>query len=487
MMRATKSIRCPLQEAAARRPEAAALITPGRLLGYGDLERHVAATARRLRRRSVEPGARVALLLPNTWPSIVLLLALLRVRGVACLLSTRLPDAGVRRRMRQLNSRMLITDRPGVVEPHDPVIAVPPGVLVREADEAEEAGKADAAGRLLLEQPATVVFTSGSTGEPKAALHAFGNHYFSARGSNENLALAPGDRWLLSLPLYHVGGLGIVFRCLLAGAGIVLAVPGSTMAEALTRHDVTHASMVATQLWRALREEPGPALSRLKALLLGGGPLPRSLLEAARRRGVPIHTSYGLTEMTSQVTTTPPGAPQHVLQTAGQLLPYRELHVAGDGEIWVRGETLFQGYLTPHGVQRPEQPGGWFATGDLGRLTGEGHLVVQGRKDNRFISGGENVYPEEVEQALCRLPGVVQAVVVPVPDEEFGQRPVAFVETSGAAGWGDLRRALQDLLPGYKVPRAFYAWPEDAEAASGPKVSRRLLQDRAQRLEEGKR
>jgi O-succinylbenzoic acid--CoA ligase len=204
--------------------------------------------------------------------------------------------------------------------------------------------------------------------------------------------------------------------------------------------------------------------------------MPEDLVDEALARGLPVHTSYGLTEMASQVTTTAPGAAPEELRTAGRVLLHREVSVSGEGEILVRGETLFAGYVEGEETGRPSGAGGWFRTGDLGRLDGTGRLRVLGRRDNLFVSGGENVRPEEIEEALLRIPGVEEAVVVPVTDPEFGARPVAFVRLS--EGTGDLARALEPVLPRFKIPKAFHEW----EGAGGMKSDRPALEQRANRL-----
>jgi O-succinylbenzoic acid--CoA ligase len=315
-----------------------------------------------------------------------------------------------------------------------------------------------------------VVFTSGSTGGPKAALHSLGNHYYSALGSNENIPLGPGDRWLAPLPFYHVGGLGVLFRCLLSGATIALPGAGEPIGEAVDRLGATHASLVATQLRRLLREDSVPGT--LRAVLLGGGAMPESLLDDAVEAGLPVHTSYGMTETSSQVTTTPSGASRETLRTSGRALPHRELRISDSGEILVRGRTLFLGYLDGDGLRDPTDEAGWFHTGDLGHLDGAGYLTVRGRLDNMFVSGGENVQPEEIEAALKRLPGVEESVVVPVPDTEFGHRPVAFVRVGGETRVEEISRRLEPL-PRFMVPVAFHPWPE---ADSGMKPDRARLE-----------
>ena len=319
----------------------------------------------------------------------------------------------------------------------------------------------DAQGSAMpLDRPATIVFTSGSTGIPKAVLHSYGNYYYNALGCNRNLPLTAGDRWLLDLPLYHVGGLGILFRCLLAGATVVMPDGRETLDVVLERYEITHLSVVVTQLHRLLRQPESVRYPSLRYVVLGGSPVPLKLLSRASERGLPVFASYGCTEMTSQVTTTGVDSTTAQRLTSGKLLPYRRLRIGHEGEIQLAGETLFIGYVEGGSLQRPVTRDGWFATGDLGHMDDEGYLTVIGRRDNRFFSGGETIHPEEIERTLTDHDGVEQAVVVPIPDEEFGQRCVAFVQPREEHPDGEALAAwLRQTLPRYKVPDAFYQWP----------------------------
>jgi O-succinylbenzoic acid--CoA ligase len=446
----------------------------GWAISYAEMDGRVSAAERRLEEIGVAPGDRVALYLPKDAGYLVLLLALVRAGAVACPVSTRLPAGGVGPLLEEAGCSAMISADERILDVVDGIAVLSPEAILADG---EKGGCGLEPLEIPLDRPATVVFTSGSTGTPKAALHTFGNHYFSAAGSNGNIALAPGDRWLHSLPLYHVGGLSIIFRCLLAGATIALPEPGSGLGRSIADLHATHVSLVSTQLLRLLGE--GADLSGLGAVLMGGGPVAHSLVDEALARGVPVHTSYGLTEMASQVTTTPPGAAREELRTAGRALPNREVRISGEGEILVRGATLFAGYLRKGGLNLPLDDEGWFHTGDLGEMDAEGCLRVSGRRDNLFVSGGENVQPEEIEAALCRLEGVQEAVVVPVPDPEFGHRPVAFVRRGGAVG--NLARELEEVLPRFKVPVAFHDW----EGVGGMKPDRGALRERANRLPPG--
>ena len=314
------------------------------------------------------------------------------------------------------------------------------------------------------EQPATIIFTSGSSGDPKAVLHTLGNHYYNALGSNQNIPFGPGDRWLLSLPQYHVGGLAILFRTMLGGGAVVITEKTSDLENAIRKYQPSHISLVPTQLYRLLQKnELVEELRKMKAILLGGGAIPDSLIRQAVETGLPIHTSYGSTEMASQIATTRVGESADKLRTSGKLLPYRELQISTDGEILVKGRTLFQGYREGDRTFKATDAEGWFHTGDLGFLDDDGFLTVTGRKDNLFISGGENIQPEGIERTILKIAGVINAIVVPVKNEEFGERPVAFIkiEQGSTIDFSMIKNHLEKELPRYEVPDYFFPWPEE--------------------------
>ena len=469
MSRDKLSVPCPLRAAALYAPDAVAIIGPQGTITYDELDGGVSAAAFRL--RELEPGSRVALHLPKDERYVTLMLAVVRAGHVACPVSDRHPPRGVAQLLERAACAALISDDDELLRLAGAgLYRWKPGPLLEERQRGEAAD-------IPLERPATIVFTSGSTDIPKPALHTFGNHHYNALGSNANIMLRPGDRWLHSLPLYHVGGISILFRCLLAGATIALPGHGTPIGDSIAGLGATHVSLVSTQLLRLLREDT--ELAGLKAVLMGGGPVSASLVEEALLRGLPIHTSYGLTEMASQVTTTPPGASLEALRTAGRVLPEREVSISQEGEILVRGATLFAGYVEGKTLDLPLDTDGWFHSGDLGAWDENGFLRVLGRQDNLFVSGGENIQPEEIEEVLAALPGVESAVVVPVDDPEFGQRPVAFVKTEGYES-GDLTPKLREFLPGFKVPTTFHPWPENAQR--GMKPDRNALRERARQL-----
>jgi o-succinylbenzoate---CoA ligase len=264
-----------------------------------------------------------------------------------------------------------------------------------------------------------LLLTSGSTGTPKIAILPFDALLANAESAIGPLGLKQGDRWRLSLPLYHVGGIAILLRCAIAKAAVVLD------DDPL----ITHLSYVPTQLYRAT-----PLYKNLRCLLLGGAPIDRV------PKDLPIFTSYGLTEMGS------------IVALNGKVLPNREVCIK-DGEIFVKGSCLFQGYLG-----EPLQEG-FFATRDLGRFI-DGKLEIIGRKDWMFISGGENIQPEEIEKYLLSMDGVEEAVVVGLDDAEYGKRPVAIVQSQKRFSFSDMQRHLRQFLPTYKIPIELHFWKE---------------------------
>lgn len=447
-------IRCPVHAAAARFPNRAAMVSPDRQLTYREWDDRVAQAAGQLQESGILSGQRVAILFPNDPEYLVLLFALWRIGATACPLNTRNPAATIKKHIESLNCETCL------VHPSLPLTFKIKGTRVRRVMfEAKGLTAKNPPAGLNLHAVATILLTSGSSGQPKAVVHSLGNHYFNAKGSNKNIPVGPGDRWFLSLPLYHVSGLGIVWRCALAGGAIVFSKQHDPIGGVIKRFSVTHVSLVATQLFRLLKNKNDiEALQGLKAILLGGGPLAEDLLKKSLQLRLPIHTTYGLTEMASQVATSPNFRKTLTNIPKAGILPYRNLKMSSDREILVRGKTLFRGYWKEGKIIKATDQHGWFATGDLGKLDRTGGLTVTGRKDRMFISGGENIDPAEIEKVLLATGLVSEAVVIPEKDMEFGARPVAHLKTiSGKRiAAAALRSALRRMLPSYKIPVRFY-------------------------------
>lgn len=303
----------------------------------------------------------------------------------------------------------------------------------------------------------TLLFTSGSTGEPRAIWHDLESHIANARGAAEMMPLRPGCAWLLSLPLNHVSGFSILIRCLLAGATVVFPDQNSPFKNQIEDAALTHVSVVGVQLRRLLAE--GASFSHLQAVLLGGGPVDQGLVSDAIEAGVPLHITYGMTETASQIATSERLYAVPRVIHAGKPLPGREVRISSQGEIQVRGDMLPRAIFSGGELRETVTQDGWFSTGDAGSFDAAGNLVVSGRRSRMFISGGENICPEVIETLLASLPQVRRAVVVGVPSEEYGVRPVAFV--AGDASADHLKEFLRSRLEGFYVPDAFLPWPSE--------------------------
>jgi o-succinylbenzoate---CoA ligase len=304
----------------------------------------------------------------------------------------------------------------------------------------------------------TVIETSGTTGRPKRVELTYANHMASAAASADALGVDAADRWLCPLPVHHVGGLGVLVRCVINRTTAVLheRFDAERVKATLEAGEVTVASLVPTMLARlrdaGLRSAPG-----LRAIALGGGPIPPGLLDWARDTGIPVVPVYGMTETCSQIVAGSPGRPLRGV----------ELRVSDAGEILVRGPMVAPGEVAADG---------WLHTGDLGRLDDEGRLHVEGRLKELIVTGGENVAPLEVERVLTAHPAVADAAVVGVPDPEWGERLAAFVVLHRPESSEGLRSWCVERLEPYKVPKAIHAVEALPRNAAG-KLLRHELAD----------
>jgi O-succinylbenzoic acid--CoA ligase len=312
----------------------------------------------------------------------------------------------------------------------------------------------------------TVLFTSGTTGSPKPVVLTRTNHEASAIASAWNLGVAPDDRWLCVLPLHHVGGLAILWRSVIYGTTVVLheRFDPAAVVAAFERGEVTIASLVPTML-RRLRDAGLSGPGGVRAILLGGGPVPRDLLEWSAAIGLPVLQTYGMTETASQIATLRAEEAVAHHGSAGRPLLGVELAVGDRGEILVRGPMVAAGAVAADG---------WLHTGDRGHVDEDGFLHVEGRLDDVIVTGGENVSAVEVEEALLAHPAVADAAVAGKGDAEWGQAVVAWVVLATHVPDAELRDHCRGRLSSFKVPKAFVRVDELPRNAAGKVVRARL-------------
>jgi len=302
------------------------------------------------------------------------------------------------------------------------------------------------------------ILTSGTSGTPRPVGLTYGNFLFSAVGSAFNIGVDPDDRWLCCLPLSHVAGLSIILRSVIYGTTAVLLDGFDTeqVASTLVNGEISLLSLVPTQLNRLL--EAGADLSRPRAILVGGGPVPPDSLREALDRGATVVQTYGMTETCSQVTTLGPADAASRVGSAGRPLLTTHVRIE-DGEILVQGPTVSREAIDADG---------WLHTGDRGHIDEDGFLYVTGRVSEVIVTGGENVMPAEVEAVLLSHPAVADAAVVGRPDPEWQEAVCALVVLGdGEASEEELRSHCSASLAPYKVPKQVDFVAELPRTASG--------------------
>lgn len=452
--RGTKTRECPVRGWARWRPDALALEAPGGVtLSYAALDDSVSRVASALARLGLSPGDRLALVSFNRVEVVLLLHAAARLGATLTPLNARLSDVELGDLLEQVGARRVLVSE-------ERASGLPGATSLEELSQAARAAPSALGAEVSGEHPRLMLFTSGTSGRPKGALLGDESLLASALASGERLGSESTQRWLCCLPLFHIGGLAMALRVAEYGASLRLHTafdPGDA-AAALLSGEVTHASFVPQMLGRVLTALGGAAVpERFRAALIGGAPAGQALLAAARKRGLRALRTYGLTEACSQVATEVPEVADGA--TCGPPLKGVRVDVRGprgeslgpgeEGELWISGATLMRGYWG--GASVPSD--GWFRTGDHGYRDEAGRLVILARREDLILSGGENIYPAELEEVLRAHPGVLDACVVAVEDEAWGQVPWAFVEGVEGLSEREVAAHLATRVASFRRPR----------------------------------
>ncbi|QPV65175.1 acyl--CoA ligase [Halosimplex litoreum] len=493
-----------LAQRAASTPGATAVVDAdtGAEWTYTDLDERASARATALEAVADTDldGSRVGLVL-GTRPAVAdLYFAVGRLGASAVALNVELPAARLRSQAARADIDLLVGER----ATEDLASAVAPGgVSVASVDDPGvddvarlplDDGDRDGRGGVApseraLDSERVVMFTSGTSGDPKGVSLTRRNLVASATASAHRLGVEPDDRWLVCLPTYHMGGLAPIVRSTLYGTTTVVQreFDAEATARVLDERDITAVSLVPTMLTRLLDAGWRPADS-LRFVLLGGAPASRELVERCADRGVPACPTYGTTETASQVATATPGEARDNPGTVGKPLRGTTVTVLGNddspaepgetGELVVSGPTVTPGYLdAAHTASAVDDRG--FHTGDLGYTDDAGRLWVVGRVDDTVVTGGENVHTAGVADALRDTDGVVDAAVVGIPDEEWGQRVAALVVPADAAALSPerVRAAAGDDLAAFAVPKTVAFATEIPRTHSGT-IDREAVRER---------
>ncbi|WP_395640272.1 long-chain fatty acid--CoA ligase [Pseudolysinimonas sp.] len=469
-----------------------ALIDGGRRTTYAELAVRVDRLAAALTRRGIGRGDRVAYLGPNAPEFLETLFAVTSLGAIFVPLNIRLAAGEIAYALSDSGSALLIVDPTLAALAPDTVETVEVGAAYEELLAAVDPTHVDHP--VSLDDPAAILYTSGTTGRPKGAILTHGNLTWNAINAIVDYDVTSREVALMVSPLFHVASLGMgALPTLLKGGTLVLQPrfdPAAVLA-AIQQHGITSLSGVPTT-FQMLAEHPAwdsTDLSSLSKLTCGGSAVPARVAEAYEKRGLAFSSGYGMTETAPGATSLAPrhsashattsGLPHfftsvRVVSRSGEPLPAGEL-----GEIQVSGPNVIPGYWELPDASSAALDGPWFKSGDLGFLDADGFLTVADRAKDMFISGAENVYPAEVEQLIMELDAVESVAVIGVPDDKWGEVGLAVViAVDGTTVTHDeIAAHLDGRIARYKIPKSTVLVDELPRTASG-KVKKNELRER---------
>ena len=463
-----------LLKQAATQPNQIAIDDGNERLSFAELKKQVEVLVGKI--DHLNPGSRVGILATNTLMSYKLALAIMCSGRTIVWLNWRLAGEELERQIKDSGLQLCLVEnslwRSGMTDPFKSYSAF----LITSADPGEliPVFKSD--------WVASIMYTSGTTGRPKGVLQTFGNHFYSAVSSALNLGLSSADKWLCVAPIFHISGFSIIMRGLIYGMTVRLVEKfrAEELERILANETVTIMSVVPFMLKKLIQQQNKTNThynSAFRCMLLGGGTIDRETLEACLQRSIPVVQCYGMTETCSQIVALRSADALLKLGSVGQPLFSTQLKLSKDGEILLKTPALTPGYLNLPDKLPSKMIDGWYRTGDIGHLDKEGYLYIDGRADEMLISGGENIFPQEVEQVYQRYPQINEVAVVGQNDSVWGQVPVAFVVSDRRLSPTKLINYGYEHLARYKVPQHYIFVSELPKNASG-KIRRFMLREK---------
>jgi o-succinylbenzoate---CoA ligase len=436
---------------------------------FQQLFEEVMITAGNLKTAGIDDGTRIAILAPSHPQLIMTIHACWQLGCEVVLLNERLSDEELAYQISDAQPTLVLVN-----ESYKKRIGTKKALTLEELSKTTSM-PISIEDEWPLSRTMSIMYTSGTTGRPKGVRQTVLNHTTNATASAFNMGIQTDDVWLCTMPIFHISGLSILIRSVLYGMEVKLYSKFDVVrvVDDLVNGSVTRMSVVSVMLERILRELDDRDVNvspRLLTMLVGGGPVPSHYLERAIARGIPILQTYGMTETASQTATLAPEDAARKLGSSGKPLYLSFIRIDQttkpfeEGEICIRGGHVTPGYIGQY-EHTPSQEKGWLFTGDVGYLDDEGYLFVVDRRSDLIISGGENIYPAEVESAILQHPMIREAGVCGVDDKTWGQVPVAFIVSDGEISLESLREFLQSKLASYKVPKKLYhvkAMPRNA-------------------------
>ena len=440
--------------------------------------------AKKLASFSLEKGDVVSVFMSNSIELVEIIFALKHIGCITVLHNTRLTPAELEFQLVDAGSKFIICDH----DTKENITVKEIGVKsVNDVKEAQEVDTFMLQEEFYLSDTDTIMYTSGTTGKPKGVKQTYGNHYWSASSSALNLGLHEEDCWLAAVPLFHISGLSIIMRGVIYGMRVVLHTKfeSSKVNRSIIEKRVTIISVVSSMLTSLLEDlGNGKYHDTFRCMLVGGGPVPVSLLEKCKEKSIPVVQTYGMTETCSQIVTLNAEDAWRKVGSAGKPLFPCQMKIVKDdkellanqaGEIVVKGPNVSPGYWNREEIFLHDS---WFYTGDIGYIDEAGYLFVLDRRSDLIISGGENIYPAEIENVLVSHEQIIEAGVTGITDEKWGQVPVGFIvlQKHSFLTEADILSFVSERLAKYKVPKRIIVVETLPKNATNKLLRRKLIE-----------
>lgn len=452
-----------LEIQAGQNPEKQAIIFNGATITFNELYEKARIVSEKM---NTLERKRIGLFIGNTPESVILIHAAILAGVEIVMINLRLTSIEIDRQLQDAGVDTIITTKSLSMKNYK--------VISYEAL-SEMAGKRSVNINKSGEEALSIMFTSGTTGRAKAVKQSYNNHYESALGCENRFNYGTDSVWMNVNPIYHISGFSILMRAAIRGCTVVLVEKFEPLDvwRKLKAHRVTHVSMVPVMLERLMKFDES---HELEGILLGGAGVTMDILDRALNKGLPVYNSFGMTETCSQIVSIGPQDPKILNGTVGRALDNVSIRIdnENDGELLVKGPAITKGYLNAE-LQLED---GYFRTGDMGYIDDEGYLYILDRRSDLIISGGENIYPKELEDAAVNYKTVERAVVVKRKDPEWGEVPVLLVELQEGfiLDENSIMASLEKQVARYKLPKEIHETEEVIMTSTG-KVSRAKNQE----------
>lgn len=462
-----------------------AIISEKESISYEQLKKEINHLSGYLCSIGLRRGSHVSILCENNADFIILILSLWEIGAIPIPMNIRLLDEEIEKLIEHSNSEYLFIHKEldERLKGKDKRIIFP---LEKCTDTPSISSN-----NFEIEDTALILYTSGTTGSPKGVMLSYNNLISSAVSADHIINHTLKDRWLASLPFYHIGGFSIPIRAFLYGSTVLIAdsVKAESILEILNKLKPTLASFVSTTLKQLLEKNirPNP---ELRLVLLGGGPIDDELASRAIKAGWQIIKVYGSTETSSLVTAININKEPLKVSSAGRVLPGNKILIIGEndtplppcraGEVLISGGSLMKGYWkNPELTESKRKFGNFYCSGDIGFIDEDGLLYIESRRTDLIVSGGENINPLEVERTILKCPGIKEVCVFPQKDEHWGQSVTAAVVKAENCQISEeeIKSFLKERISNFKIPKKIFFIDELPKTSLG-KLRRDLIRQR---------